>query len=86
MPCNTVSLLGMGKHWQLVAKPLTSPGVARLSSSRISHSLVISRMVIYFLNDNVGPESHWLQNYHVCLAVMLGFKLSGIFSSETSSE
>lgn len=61
-------------------------GVARLNSSCVSHSLVISRMVIYFLNDNVGPERllpHWLKNYHVCSAVTLGFNPSGTFASET---
>lgn len=66
-------------------------GVGRLNSSCISHSLVISRTVIYFLNDNIGLESllpHWLQNYtrYVCLAVTVGFKLSGTLSSEASSE
>lgn len=53
-------------------------GVARLNSLRISHALVISRMVIYFLKDNPGPESllsHWLKNYHIYLAAMLGFSL-----------
>lgn len=61
-------------------------GVARLNSSSISHSLVISRMVIYFLNDNAGPESlllHWLKNYNVYLAVTLGFNPSGTFPGET---
>lgn len=61
-------------------------GVARVNSSCISHSLVISRMVIYFLNDNIGPESlllHWVKNYHVYSAVTLGFNPSGTFSSET---
>lgn len=53
-------------------------GVARLNSLCISHALVISRMVIYFLKDNAGPKSllsHWLKNYHIYIAVMLGFSL-----------
>lgn len=53
-------------------------GVARLNSLCISHALVISRMVIYFLKDNAGPKSllsHWLKNDHIYLAATLGFNL-----------
>lgn len=53
-------------------------GVARLNSLCISHALLISRMVIYFLKDNAGPKSllsHWLKNYYIYIAVMLGFSL-----------
>jgi len=61
-------------------------GVARPNASCISHPFVISRTVIYSLNDNAGPENllpHWLKNDHVYLAVMLAVNLSSTSSSKT---